>query len=270
MIHLPVSWQRQWQGEDLFEQILSIDGEEYRNMDGRRTLRFEMLGKSYFAKLYRGIGWKRIFKSLFLFRKPPVLTAQNEWLAIQELTKLGIDTMTIVGYGIRGISPATKQSFLITEELQRTESLEDFCRDWPNQPPDPELKWALIKKIAHNSRIMHANGINHRDYYLCHFLLDISRGKDNLDSTQLVFYLIDLHRVQLRGKVPQRWKVKDLASLYFSAMEIGLTQRDKYRFIREYTGQSLCKELSTNSQLWRQVENRAKSLLDRFDRKYRS
>jgi hypothetical protein len=43
--------------------------------------------------------------------------------------------------------------------------------------------------------------------------------------------LIDLHRAQLRKKTPRRWVVKDVAGLYFSVMDIGLTQRDLFRFV---------------------------------------
>lgn len=266
MIILPDSWKKKWQGQDVFEQLFAIQGDEYRNMDGRRTLRFDMMGRSYFAKLYRGIGWQRIFKSLLSFRKPPVLCAHNEWLAIQKLTDLGVDTMTTVGYGTRGVSPASKQSFLITEDLQNTESLEDFCRHWSEKPPNPALKRALIKKIAQVSRTLHDNGINHRDYYLCHFLLDISAGKDQLDPCSLTPHLIDLHRVQFRSNVPLRWRVKDLSSLYFSSLEIGLTQRDLYRFMCEYTQQPL--RSVVQQRLWPKVSVKALSLQQRFYRKY--
>ena len=268
MIVLPKSWQQQWHGKDIFEQILSLEGEEFRNMDGRRTLRFEKDGRGYFAKLYSGIGWPRILKSLLTLRKPPVLSAANEWLAIKRLEELGVETMTLVGYGEQGTSPAHRQSFIITEELEQTESLEDFCRNWKNQAPDCRLKRALIRKLAQISCQLHENGINHRDYYLCHFLLDISSGRDNVNFDCLNLYLIDLHRVQFRDSLPQRWRLKDLAGLYFSSMEIGLTQRDLYRFICIYTRQPLRVALSENNQLWQQIERRGERLLKRFYRKY--
>lgn len=270
MIVLPKLWQQQWQDEDLFEQVLGLQGEEYRNMDGRRTLRFEKDGRSYFAKLYSGLGWSRILKSVLTLRKPPVLSAQNEWLAIRKLEELDVDTMTLVGYGEQGHSPANKQSFIITEELQPTESLEDFCRLWPQQGPEVSLKRALIKKLATISRTMHDNGVNHRDFYLCHFLLDLSAGREQLDSENLTLYLIDLHRVQFHAKLPQRWRVKDLSALYFSSMEIGLTQRDFYRFIKQYTQKPLRESLLIDTRLWRSVQRRGEQLLQRFYRKYKS
>ncbi len=268
MIVLPKWWQQQWQGKDLFEQVLSLQGVEYRNMDGRRTLRFEKDGRGYFAKLYSGLGWSRILKSLLMLRKPPVLSAKNEWLAIRKLEELHVDTMTLVGYGEQGSSPANRQSFIITEELQPTESLEDFCRTWPQQPPPVALKRALIGKLATISRTLHENGVNHRDYYLCHFLLDLSRGRDQLDPEDLTLSLIDRHRVQFHKKLPQRWRLKDLAALYFSSMEIGLTQRDFFRFIRIYSQQPLREALADHARLWRSIEHRGDQLLQRFYRKY--
>jgi len=69
---------------------------------------------------------------------------------------------------------------------------------------------------------MHENGANHRDYYLCHFLLDLPEN----DLNQMKLYMIDLHRMQLRRKTPLRWTVKDIAGLYFSSMDIGIKRGD--------------------------------------------
>jgi len=264
---LPTEWQDLWRGKDPFEQIFNLHGEEFRNMDGRRTLRFELLGRSYFVKIYAGLGWGRLFKSLLTLRKPPVATAKNEWLAIQALTRLGVETMTVVAYGERGRNPVTRQSFLVTEDLAQTESLEDFCRDWKTQPPRPQLKRALIARVAQISRMLHKNGINHRDYYLCHFLLDISSGRDPVDPANLHLYLIDLHRVQVRNRLPARWRLKDLAGLYFSSLEIGLTPRDYYRFIQVYTGGSLREALALYSFRWRRVIQRGAYLKAHFEKK---
>ncbi|AJF06880.1 lipopolysaccharide core heptose(I) kinase RfaP [Geoalkalibacter subterraneus] len=270
MLILPPEWQALWQGKDPFDQIFALQGKEFRNMDGRRTLRFELLGKSYFVKMYSGLGWKRLFKSLLTLRRPPVASARNEWKAIQALHHLGVETMTIVAYGERGHSLVERQSFLVTEDLVQTESLEDFCRDWLISPPPPRLKRALITRVAEISRMLHENGLNHRDYYLCHFLLDVSSGRDRLNPEDLHLYLIDLHRVQIRNRLPYRWRLKDLAGLYFSSLEIGLTTRDYYRFIQVYIGLSLRESLRQYGDLWRRITQRGVQLQKRFDRKYRS
>jgi len=265
---IPQKWKDAKGDVDWFDKILSLQGDEYRNMDGRRTLRFDMLGQSYFVKTYTGLGWRRICKSLLRFKAPPVLSAYNEWLAIKILTGLGIDTMNTVAYGERGSTPATRQSFLVTDDLNPAQSLEDICRDWSHNPPAVAFKRALLQRIAEITRKMHSQGINHRDYYLCHFLLDTSSGNYVNNPGKLRIFLIDLHRVQFRKQVPRRWQIKDLASLYFSASDIGLTRRDCLRFIRLYTSEPLRVSLARDKRLWRQVEIRSNKLYTRFQRKY--
>ena len=121
-------------GVDTFDYIMQLDGEMFREVASRRTLRFSVAGKRYFLKAHYGVGWKEIFKNLLQLRLP-VLGARNEWLAIKRLQALGIDTMSLVGYGERGRNPAQRESFVITKALEDTESLEDFCGAWESSPP---------------------------------------------------------------------------------------------------------------------------------------
>lgn len=269
MLILPPEWEKLWAGKDPFEQIFTLQGQEYRNMDGRRTLRFELFGESFFVKMYSGLGWPRIVKNLLTFRALPVTRAYNEWRAIGELENIGVETMTVVAYGERGKSPATRQSFLVTQDLVQTESLEDFCRDWPVTPPPHRLKRALIERVATMSRLLHRNGINHRDFYLCHFLLDIAKGRDLVDPDSFHLYLIDLHRVQVRRQINFRARLKDLAALYFSSLEIGLTFRDYCRFLRFYENRDLRTALGGNKKLIQKIMQRGERLQLRFDRKFR-
>ena len=80
--------------------------------------------------------------------------------------------------------------------------------------------------------------------------------------------LIDLHRAQVRPRVPQRWRYKDLAGLYFSALGIGLTQGDKLRFLRRYFQRPLRDILNEEEQLLRMLERQAARLQGRYQRKY--
>jgi len=255
------------QGVDAFDYIMQLDGEMFRDMDSRRTLRFSLNDKRYFLKAHYGVGWKEIIKNLLQFRLP-VLGARNEWRAIKRLQQLDVDTMTLVGYGERGSNPARRQSFVITEALEETVSLEDFCADWEKHPPTTKaelrLKRALINKLAEVSRRMHESGLNHRDYYLCHFLLDRSAGamKDPVSLPRLS--LIDLHRVQIRKRTPLRWIVKDIGGLWFSSMRIGLTRRDLYRFMTVYKNKSLRDTLQDDGKFWSRCRLRAYSLYHSF------
>ena len=159
-----------WAGQDAFAAARALQGTVLRELEGRRTLRTEIGGRGYYVKLHRGVGWGEIFKNLVTARLP-VLGAEHEWLAIRRLTELGVDTMKAVAFGRRGANPAKLESFIVTEELAPTVSLEDYCRDWPAHPPAPALKRALIARVAEMAGKMHRGGVNHRDCYICHFLL---------------------------------------------------------------------------------------------------
>lgn len=241
--------------EPVMQQIFAIRGDVFREPAGagRRTLRFERNGVRYFLKLHWGVGWREIFKNLFSLRLP-VLGARNEWQAVRRLEQLGVETMQLAGYGEAGWNPARRRSFVVTRELQDTVSLEDYCRDWVVHPPPAPVKWALIRRVAEMAACLHDHGVNHRDLYICHFLLQLPWAGP---SQPLHLHLIDLHRVQIRRAVPLRWRVKDLAALYFSALHIGLSRRDLYRFMRRYTKSSLADALDVPDALWRRVEERA-------------
>ena len=87
-----------WAGRDPFAEVEGLQGEVYRELEARRTLRTEVDGNGFFVKIHRGIGWGEIFKNL-LTAKLPVLGAGQEWKAIQRLQEVGVPTMTAVAYG---------------------------------------------------------------------------------------------------------------------------------------------------------------------------
>ncbi len=258
MINLPKKWGKYWNSEkDAFKGLFKLDGPIFSEKDGRRTFRFELGGKHYFGKFHQGVGWKKIIKNILQFRRPPVLSAENEWKAIQKLDSLGVDTMHLVGYGKRGKNPARIQSFVITDELKNTISLENYCKNWPSNPPSQKIKNALIIKIAKIARTIHGNGFNHRDFYICHFLLDLSNGDDNIDPDNLRLFLIDLHRVQIRPSTPWRWRVKDISAIMFSSMNIGLTKEDLLLFAKNYHNTTAKKSMAENKIFWWLVKRRA-------------
>lgn len=250
MFYLSEEIAESFQDEDPYKILRTIKGNLYRQVKERKTFQFNLKGKSYFAKLHTGIGWLEIFKNLFNFRLP-IIGARNEWEAIHRLQELNIATMNAVAYGERGWSPAGRESFIVTEELIDTISLEDFCKQWESLPPDPITKNKLIEKVAVIARSLHRNGICHRDFYLCHFLLHKEGGPFPKLS------VIDLHRALLRKNLKLRWIVKDIAGLYYSSKKIGLTHKDLLRFLRHYHGKDLRAALTQHNTFWLQVELRA-------------
>ncbi|MDP6097423.1 MAG: lipopolysaccharide core heptose(I) kinase RfaP [Gammaproteobacteria bacterium] len=245
-----------WRGADPYELLEAAEGKVYRQVESRRTFQTYLNGKSYFVKLHFGVGWSEIFKNIFQL-KIPVISAKNEWEAINKLHELKISTMKAVAYGKKGLNPSTVKSFIVTEDLVDTISLEDFCRDWRTARPEFGLKAKLISKIARVSRVLHQNGVCHRDFYICHFLL---HKPSLIDSQNPELFIIDLHRAFIKNRLGKRWIEKDIAGIFFSAMDIGLTRRDLFRFIRIYSGKSLRESLTIDAGFWHNVNRRAQSL----------
>jgi heptose I phosphotransferase len=256
-LFLNADWQTIWRDKDAFAEAAKLQGNIYRSKEGRRTLRFEQGNHSYFLKLHEGIGWGEIFKNLLQLRAP-VLGAANEYHACLRLHELGIDTLVPVAFGERGNNPAQQLSFLITEELTNTISLEDYCKAWSVNPPSLREKRAIIRKLAHISKTLHENGINHRDYYLCHFL----RADDERPfEITTALHLIDLHRAQMRKHTPLRWLIKDIAGLYYSAFNLPLTRRDIICFISVYRREWLL--ASSDRKILRSITARATALFQK-------
>ena len=101
-------------------------------------------------------------------------------------------------------------------------------------------------------RRMHATGLNHRDLYLCHIHI-----QKNTDINDIDLSLIDLHRAQIRSKVPFRWLVKDLGGFIHSVLQFNLTERDFYRFFMTYFDCSLEVLLQKHQKLLQAILDRA-------------
>lgn len=249
---------RIWQEQDVFRLLVEMEGKIYRQVKGRRTLLFKLEDNGYFLKFHSGVGWKEIFKNLLRFRLP-VIGAENEWRAIRLLQEQNIDTLTIAAFGRQGWNPATLQSFLVTRELENTIDLEAYCANWEENPPAFAVKRALIEKVARISRRLHEAGVCHRDYYLCHFHL-LSGSELSPGASEPFIYLIDLHRALFGKSLDSRWVKKDIAGLYFSSKDIGLTHRDRLRFARLYRNSSLRNTLAQDNEFWRDVVARGEAL----------
>ena len=130
-IYLNDDFKRLWRNRDPFDAAFGLSGESFRKVKSRHTFRIELEGRGYFVKLHQGIGFAEYFKNL-LQLKQPVTDAGQEYRALLHLKQHGVDTMTPAACGCRGTIPFARTSFLITEELTGTVSLEDYCRNWKN------------------------------------------------------------------------------------------------------------------------------------------
>lgn len=235
--------------QNLFEQITKFDGKVFRSLENRRTTRIEKDGQKFFIKCHFGVGWREIFKNLLQLRWP-VVGAENEFRALAKLKCLGISSPTPVLFVSEGLNPAYKRSCIITKALEGTKSLEEL---FESQGIDASLKRSLARKLGLIARTLHENGVNHRDFYLCHFHYEVNVKEPSL-------YLIDLHRAQLRNRTPARWRIKDVGGLFFSTFNYNFTFRDVLRFMHVYSGKTLRQTLIEDAEFWRRAYKRASRL----------
>ncbi len=258
MIELSADIRDKFPGVDAFKKVMALEGDVYRAKEGRRTLLFTHQGREYFAKIHHGIGWGEIWKNIISFRMP-VTDASNEWKAVDLLEKIGVATVKIVGKGSRGINPARRESFVIMDALEERIEVEDFLKEMDDFPVSQKLalKRAIIREVADAARRMHGAGMNHRDFYLCHFhILERDWSEWQLGE-KIHLPLLDLHRAQIRNQVPHRWLVKDLGALLFSAIDCKITDRDMIAFLKVYLGEDWKREFLDRPQRWSSVARRA-------------
>lgn len=257
ILMIPSEIKQQFAGIDAFEALMNMSGKAFRDVPGRKTIQVTLGNKRYFIKQHFGVGWGEIFKNLVSL-KMPIIGAMTEVKAIQKLTAICIPTTPLVAYGQQGCNPAclnlaSRQSFVLTEDLGDIISLEDLCADWAKNLPELAFKQKLIIAMAQLAAKLHGAGLCHRDFYLCHFVLK----KSDLANNKLDLILIDLHRMLMHQPSNGSAVMKDIAGLFFSAKDSGFTADDWVLFKQYYLPQS--------AHFWSQVETRALKLYAKFN-----
>jgi heptose I phosphotransferase len=191
------------------------------------TFSFEQEGKTVCAYLKRHypLSFGKYFQEMVRFASEK--TAFDEFSNILAFHQAGLPTMIPVAAGKRAGKVFGSESFLITKGIKDCVTLETYAESCLKTKTFTG-KMELINKTALLSRKMHQSGFNHRDFYLCHLL--IGTEENNKDE----LFVVDLHRVDIRKKVPERWIIKDLAALNYSSKSKNITRTDKLRFLKYY------------------------------------
>ena len=242
-------------GEDLLCWAESAEGEVFREVKGRCTLRVQVGGQPYFLKRHRGVGWLEILKN-WVVGKRPVLGAENEYRACRHLAARSLSAPRVAAFATEGGNPARRRSFVLCEELSGYDSLEAVAADWARQPPSPRARRRLIMAVARFVRRLHEAGVAHRDLYICHLMLD----RQEWAQGEARLAVLDLHRARLQPELSAYWRKRDLAALLFSTLDLDLPARARLRFLRIYSGRPLREAYAEDPQFWRAVARRAQTL----------
>ena len=227
---------------------------------------------SYRERLEFQVNSPPITMFLKRYRKAPVLLQFKNWFChrsrasygffdfdlVNKLAALGINTPKTICYGEQWGMFFEKRSFCITEKIPNAESLErklPDCFDAPHTVKNLKLRRDFIAELADFVKKFHETKYRHRDLYLCHiFYNDHSK-----------FYLIDLARVFKPILLTERFRIKDIAQLYYSAPLRYFSKTDRLRFYLAYANRhGLTK---TDKVFIRKVKNKARRM-ERHDKKY--
>ena len=184
-------------------------------------------------------------KTLFLkrYNHPDALTQIKNWFwhncrksmmsfdldPADDLARAGIRSPKTISYGEQWGVFLEKRSFIITEELPNAESLEQKLPDcFLDRSKTENLRQQrnFIERLGQFARIFHNTSYRHRDFYLAHIFY----------SDDGSFYLIDLQRAFKPRILAERFRVKDIAQLYYSAPGSAFSKTDRLRFYKSYAG----------------------------------
>jgi heptose I phosphotransferase len=229
------------QGLSTFESMMTTsDGHLLRSLSDRENWRLELHAphpepRAAYLKRHhvRTAGaWLRAK----IGTGPGQTAGRIEARNVARLSRAGIAAMRLIAYGEKLNPDGLLESFVLTEELVGYTQLDHFLRKRfavrqteRSTRRDPALS-QLIRDVAAVAAKFHKLGYNHRDLYCCHFFIaepETGRFKVNL---------IDLQRVEHRHRFRQRWLVKDLAQLSYSAPRERISWTQRMAFIKHYLG----------------------------------
>lgn len=236
----------------------AMQGEIVRDVAGRQTLRVELGGGVYYLKRHQGVGLSEILKN-WLVGKRPVLGARNEYEACRHLQARGLTAPRVAAFAEEDALAPARSSFLLTDELAGFEDLKVKTLRWLEVAPSPVEKRRLLMRVADFARRFHEAGLVHRDFYLCHLLEHPDAG--------LELAVLDLHRALIFEEIPRGWRLKDLAALLYSSLDLPVSRLSWLRFVRVYTGRPLQEVFAEDARFWQDVYSRALKLYRKGERK---
>jgi heptose I phosphotransferase len=181
----------------------------------------------------------------------PISCGMFEANAAKILTAASVNTAKVIAYGQQMNLIFENKSFMITEQVPAAQSLEQKLPEYFNNSDKAKnlsKRRNFIIKLANFIKTFHNTGFCHRDLYLCHIFCDENEK----------FTLIDLARAFQPWLTKSRYRIKDIAQLYYSAPGKYFSRTDRLRFYKAYKKQ---KKLNTDDKTFiRKVVNKTRTM----------
>ena len=234
-------------GLESFDDFFDYSQGQIINKNAKRNVCELALGEGDNRKVFFR---KRFFSPyvkdmIFAWRSFGRLTSQAavEWHNANMLFENGIETYRPVCYGAQTRFGLERKSFLITEKLPGI-ALTDFVSEkWAQL--SQQQKEAIIVSLGKLVRKIHEAQISLPDLYLWHVFI-----KENLNSEQYDFAVIDLHRMG-HNISNQNQLLKNLGRLDHSMLDKYFDERLRKLLIESYAGNNRPEEITN---LIRQVK----------------
>lgn len=246
-------------GLTTFEAVMDFSGGQIAKnvLRERTTTRLDLAAagktQTFFLKRHERPPLSEFLKP-WLRLKRPILGARNEWEAILRFHQARIATMIPVALG-----ELNDRSFLLTAAIEGCRKLTEWMVQQNDSLQNGQLQTLrqIIVHVAEVARTMHAAGMHHQDFYLTHLMIPLGASSvaQGIGTSTGPVHVLDLGRVRWRRRLLQRWIVKDLAQLDYSASQ--LTASDRLRFLTAYLGRPLD---NTDRSLIRRVLQKSRAI----------
>lgn len=179
---------------------------------------------SWIVKQYKICGWlARVTAPVRSSR------AKRAWVNAHNLVMRGIPTPIPIAYGEKRRWGIVRESFFITEKIERAEKgdlfLEELAKNSSNFP-NASLKEDFLVRLARLVRWMHQTNIHHGDLKAGNILVTVQNERP-------LIYLVDMDGVRIRRSIGRKDIVKDLSRIK-AALSGVLSPSDQGLFLEIY------------------------------------
>jgi len=180
--------------------------------------------------------------------------AEHEVRVSIELAQEEIAVAQPLAWGSKSGGGSGRDSFVVLAAAPG-QSVHEWLRRVPAEWRQANWRWKCrwVEALAALVRRFHVHGWRHRDLYLSHFFMD--QRED-----ELMFTLIDLQRIFRPRWRKERWRVKDLAQLNYSAGS-QFSRAMRMRFARHYLGGG--KRIGPHKSLLRKIQRKTNGIARR-------
>ena len=226
-----IQWLIQGISWDLLKEILDSMGtgkncEVIRSDYRKKLLKYTHNQESFYIKQYRTKNSLDALKSVFSASK-----ARREWDKSHLILKNHLLTAELVAVGEKRCFGMQKESYIISRTIPGSIPLKERLVNTQQLSAEYRQinKNLLLRKFISYVKMVHAHGFFHSELHAENILVG---------QNDYIFYLIDVGRVKLRKRLPEPWKIYDLARFFYSVLDI-CTNNEIAELIDNYASNTL-------------------------------